>query len=116
RRSETLKKRSFVKRALLFSLALSACASPPKIYPHRPLVDQILYPYPGKAGLVHRACTARDEKTHACTDWQEDEYLLSNAETRRALLELKFVCTVGDKYYAPCEEENALCRWHSCRR
>ena len=99
-----------------FLMVLASCKAPlPKVYPLRPMIDQILSPYPGEKGFVHRVCRKYSEDG-ICDEWYWDRYLLTNPTTRKNLLRLKFICNVGGRPFAPCENENALCLYHDCSR
>lgn len=109
--------RSIIRRSelliVLLGLALASCATPPD--PKSVLQEQILIPYPGRQGLIYPRCD--EYKLGDCVKWdRKTEYLLSDPPTRTRLRSVEIACRVGQDYYSPCPDANALCMYGDGKR
>lgn len=105
--------------AFLMLLPLG-CALAPVDEEHRVLAEDTLVPRPGHHGLTSTVC--KYDKNHNCVE-DVKEYLLEDPAVRKQLLDLKFVCSMGNgRLYMPAEHSASLiwqrlepsCVWILC--
>jgi hypothetical protein len=91
-------------------LAVISCGEA-KIYPERPLGQQILRFRKGHTGLTHGRCLKHEGEK--CADFRITDYDLGNADVRAHFDRLGFICRVGVKRFKICRDKIGLCRhWY----
>ena len=97
----------------LLSPVLLLNCSTGQVYSRNELVDQILKPRKGFPGmLTNRSCKTVDPKDSGkCSEYQIDTYDLNKPAIRKELVDLQFVCIIGDERFHPCLDQPGFCRF-----
>lgn len=100
---------TLLRLSLIFaSLLGSSCATVDKTSSQYALVDQILKPRLGYVGLTNRICDHVDEKGKCV--YVVTEYKLEDADFRKKVNDLGFICNLAGKRYKICLSKAGLCR------
>jgi hypothetical protein len=92
----------------LLSALLAACTSA-SVLNRGPTGSLVLRPRAGYIDkLTNRRCT--EFKHDTCLAWDTAEYDIAQADTRKLLRDLKFICNVQGERFAICENSRGLCQ------
>jgi hypothetical protein len=91
-------------------LFIFACSTKPT-FERGPLKDLVLRPRKGfQDKLTNRRCIERKKYSDTCLKYDTTEYDFNDANVRKLLRDLKFLCNVNGVQYGVCPTARGLCQ------